>query len=245
LIDSANGKPERLWSARDLLIAVPIVGTILAVTYDVGFFLGLDISLFTLFSLPEHIVFALQAIPIVFFLAVLVAAAIAGRLHGERTGAAVVARILGAASEESVEARLDTEMRRIRRNVFWTAVGLGLLGIVMALGGAYFYASIFGLCILMGLGDHFLPEQYHPSKRLPWSMSFCVFVMSFTLGLQNARDVWAQRSPTESILLAGQSNGTSGRLIRSGDRGLLFFDPAKKAISFILWNDVKGIQTLR
>jgi hypothetical protein len=46
------------------LVVVPIFASSLALCYDVGFFIGLDIRFFSFFSLSEHIVFALQTIPI-------------------------------------------------------------------------------------------------------------------------------------------------------------------------------------
>jgi hypothetical protein len=37
---------------------------LLAVTFDVGFFYAIEINFFTLFSLSEHVLFALQALPV-------------------------------------------------------------------------------------------------------------------------------------------------------------------------------------
>ena len=54
------GEIFKIWS-----VVVPLIATTLAVTFDVGYFYGLDINYFTFFSLSEHIVFALQALPIV------------------------------------------------------------------------------------------------------------------------------------------------------------------------------------
>src|SRR5450631_341379 len=51
-------------SIKELAIFVPIFGTAISITYDVGFFWGLDINYFTLFSLTEHIVVALEAMPV-------------------------------------------------------------------------------------------------------------------------------------------------------------------------------------
>ena len=48
---------------KELIAAVPIVVSVLAVTYDIGFFLETDFSFFSLFSLTEHITFALEAVP--------------------------------------------------------------------------------------------------------------------------------------------------------------------------------------
>jgi hypothetical protein len=38
----------------------------LGVSYNVGYFIALDIYLFPLFSLADHTLFALQALPLVF-----------------------------------------------------------------------------------------------------------------------------------------------------------------------------------
>ena len=55
---------------KELVVAVPLVGTALAVCFDVGFFWGLDISYFTFFSIVEHALFALQAIPVALLISI-------------------------------------------------------------------------------------------------------------------------------------------------------------------------------
>src|SRR4051812_23785803 len=57
------------FSAKDFFVLIPLVGTTLAALYEVGFFYGIGISYFTLFSLSEHIVFALTALPLALGLA--------------------------------------------------------------------------------------------------------------------------------------------------------------------------------
>jgi hypothetical protein len=49
---------------KDLLITLPILGTALAVTYDVGYFYALDINMFTVFTAAEHITFAMEVLPL-------------------------------------------------------------------------------------------------------------------------------------------------------------------------------------
>ena len=58
-----NGLPDTL---KDFLIPLPIFGTFAAVVFDVGYFYGIDINLFTLFTLSEHILFSIEALPFVF-----------------------------------------------------------------------------------------------------------------------------------------------------------------------------------
>jgi hypothetical protein len=49
--------------SKDISVVVPFLGTTLAVAYDVGYFSSFNINFFSFFTLSEHIVFALQALP--------------------------------------------------------------------------------------------------------------------------------------------------------------------------------------
>jgi hypothetical protein len=49
---------------RELLVILPLAGSAIAITYDVGYFSALDINYFTMFSVSEHIVFAFEALPL-------------------------------------------------------------------------------------------------------------------------------------------------------------------------------------
>jgi len=55
------------WNEKHLAY-VTLFATAIAITYDVGYFYAIKSSFFTLFSLSEHIVFALQALPLAFLL---------------------------------------------------------------------------------------------------------------------------------------------------------------------------------
>jgi hypothetical protein len=59
-----SGRPAD--SYKDYLAVVPLLLTSGALTFDVGYFAGVDINFFTLFSLSEHVLFALEALPLVF-----------------------------------------------------------------------------------------------------------------------------------------------------------------------------------
>jgi hypothetical protein len=50
----------------------PLIAATIAVSFDVGCFYAIDISFFTLFSLSEHIVFALEALPIALIILLLI-----------------------------------------------------------------------------------------------------------------------------------------------------------------------------
>jgi hypothetical protein len=56
--------PGPEWSWKDLIPLVPIVAGAFAFAYVVGYFLAFDIAWFPFFTLSEHVVFALRALPI-------------------------------------------------------------------------------------------------------------------------------------------------------------------------------------
>ena len=55
---------EKEWSLNELAVVVPIAATGFAFAFVVGYFLAFDIAWFPFFSLSEHVVFALRALPI-------------------------------------------------------------------------------------------------------------------------------------------------------------------------------------
>ena len=61
---SPKGSTSLGLKPQELIGLVPIVASGFAVAYNVGYFLAYDISWLPFFSLPEHIVFALRALPI-------------------------------------------------------------------------------------------------------------------------------------------------------------------------------------
>jgi hypothetical protein len=240
-----EAKQDRL-SVKELLVVLPVLGTTLAVTYDVGFFYGLDIAYFTLFSLAEHVVFALQALPFAFGAALIIPAAVIGtrigRWHGDAKGKEFLSQ---SPTIEQAQAKIKEIYRSFRRG---QVIFCGVVFLI-ALFGFAVKAYLLGACaVIMGLAaatDSMFPEGYTRREFFVAWFATGLVVASFFLGFQNARGVLEQSVPTHAITLTGQATDLRGRLIRSGDRGLLFFDPATKTTSFLMWSSVKRIQTVK
>jgi hypothetical protein len=62
-----NQQLKDLLPVEKLPILIPLGGSLLAVLFDAGYFWAVEINFFTLFTLSEHIVFAIQALPFVIF----------------------------------------------------------------------------------------------------------------------------------------------------------------------------------
>jgi hypothetical protein len=71
-------KPSSI-QVKDYIVVVPTLGTALAISWEVGSFLPIGGIAFGAFSLTEHLVFALQALPIGFIVALVASAVITMR----------------------------------------------------------------------------------------------------------------------------------------------------------------------
>jgi hypothetical protein len=61
--DKISHRAVEQWSLRDGLVLVPFLASALALTWEVGYFLKIGGGSFGLFTLSEHITFAIQALP--------------------------------------------------------------------------------------------------------------------------------------------------------------------------------------
>jgi hypothetical protein len=74
-------------------------------------------------------------------------------------------------------------------------------------------------------------------------------VLAYSLGLifgayaiGNADGTGILRVSRQQSLFTASSQ-MNGRVFRSGERGVLFYDPATKKMSFLLWSEVKRLET--
>jgi hypothetical protein len=139
---------------------------------------------------------------------------------------------------------LLTRAWRLRRTMVLTLICIAL-GIIALRRAEYFGGVILILVAAFGTSLHLLPAEFRRKEFFISWFAAGMIIASFVLGYQNARErlaagTWA----THIITMSRQTDDLRVRLIRSGDRGLLFFDPATKTINFVKWSDVKSIQSL-
>jgi hypothetical protein len=219
---------RKAWAAiKEWLVFLPILGSALAVTYDLGFFYGLDITYYTIFSLSEHIVFAFQFIPVA-FLGVIIACAIA------------IVFVRGAYSISS-EGFLKFE-RTLKNLLYFLAAVTLCTMIVSFLIGAYFFGaqSLFMaiiVVILLVRRQMTVPTAILLVLTMEASSIFCV-------GAQEAGFAKQDSEVHDTITLTDGATNLRGRLIRSGDRGVLFLDVDAKHLSLVPWRDIKRIESV-
>ena len=220
--------------SKDWIILVPLFGSGLAVIYDVGFFSGLNLSFFTFFSLAEHIVFALTILPT----SILATVIMAGLIY--------LTSLYGRKHEE----------RKKPRYQLYSSVGSGVLifGVILILKYYFFGApSVLFTAVIVVLAGVTIGITVSRTLIAKVILGICfvtVFFYSsglffaFSLTERNPRSL-EKYSPAkfryiESIELnSGQK--VHARILRSGDRGILYFNPELNYVAFIQWQKVAKI----
>ena len=94
---------------KEFLVLLPVVGSAIAISYDVGYFHALDINLFTVFTISEHITFALEIIPLAILATVALTIVPIVWHKARRTGPAELAGVTGKAPVMTIWSKPQTE----------------------------------------------------------------------------------------------------------------------------------------
>jgi hypothetical protein len=211
--DRMTDEKESAFSIKDLITVAPVFGIVLAALYDWGYFASVDSSLFTLFSWSDHIVFALEAL----FPAILIVS------------------ILGWSLSKFTFAAPLNQQRRTR--LWFLVILFGLCMVLSILGKGYLVVVFWVLMGLITLIAIFF-RIWLSGIILAYSLG--LLFGAYTIGYNNA--LMALGLPAQQSLFTTSSQ-MHGRIFRSGERGLLFFDQATRTMSFLLWSEVKRVQS--
>jgi hypothetical protein len=201
------------FSIKDLITVVPVAAIILAAMYDFGFFAAVDASLFSLFSWSDHVVFALESV----FPAIVIVSALGWSLS---------------------KFTFDAPMNQQPRTRLWFLVVLfGLLTVTSLLITAWGSAMFWGLMFLITLIAMFVKVSL---SGIVLAYSLGLVFGAFALGNESGHAALHVRSEQS---LVTTNNEVQGRVFRSGERGVAFYDRTTKKVSFLLWGEVKRLET--
>jgi hypothetical protein len=219
------------WQLKDAVLFIPAAATLLAVSYDVGYFLEIDLQFFTFFSLGEHIVFALMALPLVLVLLFVTLLGIA------------LAQALTGWADRIFPTKPQSEPPNWKAPAIWIVLFVGLIIIALLVGVLIYLviatqvgaplvgAVVFGLCII----------AVRTQSLFVWVLvAMGVFVVAFVLGSDFSR-IHRAGGKANNLIVDGQ--GVRGQIVRSGERGVLFYDSEAKAYRMVRWADLKEIST--
>lgn len=218
----------------DYLIYLPAMGSILAVSCDVGYFYAVNINFYTLFSLSDHILFSLQYFP----LALVAVCGMALVMLVALRSLIFIGRSIIDGDENG---QLSTAHRRSRLKLT-----LVLLVLAIISNGTLLYfdrsittiitVSTFSLPVVFYL---IAPNLASGPQFLFLAYLIVALAMSFTFGLTLGEASKESKKFTSAIETS--KNLLNVRFLRSGEKGVLFVEEQTKRISFLVWSEVKGI----
>jgi len=214
---------------KDFLVLIPLLGTGLAMTYDVGFFSGFNIQYFTFFTLSEHIVFALEVLP-------------TALLGAFGLGLIIYfVRRRGTSSDA--------------RGIFAFIGGGALTSLICAVVFIHFGASV-ATSIGLSIGSVFLLFTAILPSLMGRLLSGCAsaVIAAYFIGHATADKylypnagplkILGRLSTSITTTIETKSDGAvEARLLRSGDRGVLFYNEKTKQVTLLRWDEIKQINT--
>jgi hypothetical protein len=215
---------------------VPLIGTTIAVAFDVGYFYGVGINYFTIFSLTEHIGFSLEAIP--FALAILVALLLLEALSDlliDRSLRRAASKLDELSSNDQKKAYLSK--RRIGRRLLtltFFAAGLSYLWFDTSYRAFVLLSTMFVTILVLWTA----PNRWYSSQpTFLFLVGTCAAVL---LGDWIGSGYISRASNSDTITLKS-GEVVAVKLIRAGERGVLFAKPELRSVEFYQWESIKAI----
>jgi hypothetical protein len=203
----------------------------LAVSFDVGFFYGIDIDIFTFFSLSEHILFSIQWLPlslVLFFVGVIVTASI----WFQATLPMKFAKNLIFIRYRYAVALASFSICVIFLYYVYTKYELVNFVIVFT------YATI---CLIVA-EVVVSPRVSYATKATIVAMSVYILVLGAAFGLGFGfgwfRSHENNRFNDKIITKDGEE---LGRIIRAGEKGILYLSAPNNKKVFIKWEELKEV----
>jgi hypothetical protein len=233
-----------------LTVVTPLFASSIAIIYDVGFFFGLDIGFFTFFTFSEHLVFALQAIPFALPTALGILGFIAITWFGyhkvTRDGieAGEKAKPMTEAEREAWLVKLRKQVARIKMFDPWVKTAFTLFAILLIALGSYTSGFLIFVSQLVSGLVYPVENLKSPTVRVSLMMIGIggAWVAAFLVGFERSQAILTSKVPTETIFV--EAKEIPAKLIRGGDRGVLFLSLESKKLNFLRWEAIKKIESL-
>jgi hypothetical protein len=191
----------------------------LALTWEVGYFVAIRGGAFALFNIAEHLTFALQALPI----ALLV------------TSAGLVGLVRGGVAYRHPSSMIIVLLTMGAISVVW-----------------YFFSTMdFSLIILIFVAllpylmVSFVPRRLLINPMFIYGGALVTFFAAILIGYAEARLQIFSPRPLNSIKFGEKGKDTETemkvRILRTGERGILYFDPATQTFGLLPWDYVKRV----
>lgn len=227
---------------------VPLVGTLVAISFDVGYFYGVGINYFTFFSLTEHVLFSFEALPYALLMLPFCLFAFALADRPLKSADKEVTRIEGLTLEE-IGKRLEmlrAELATLKRS---RLIRRALLLAATILYVAYlWHQEYYRLAIWITVFDAMLTLRWI-NKTGWYAEDITALLVSCVVGTlllgEHFGTSFVTKAATQDTLFLKSGDQVEANIIRAGERGVLLSLPSKTTVNFLPWEDIKSVSQQR
>jgi hypothetical protein len=208
---------------KEALLVLPLFASALAVSFEIGSFIPISSAAFSYFSLAEHLSFATSGLPIAIMLS---------------SSSAIYWMLLPIMAD-----RLARRKRTISAAGFIRLI-VFVLGAVWTVGGVYFrFASftLMGVAVMAGCAATFLPVHKMSRSAAAVAIASFALILAIELGVDTTRTTLNDLNPTPAATVEFNDKFAKLIVLRSGEKGVLFYDPKLGTFSFEKWDEIKKI----
>jgi hypothetical protein len=217
---------------RPYLASAPFILAAIAISFDVGSFYAVDINSFTFFSLSEHILFALEALPIAMVILLV-----------------IIVMLPAAQSRFQLKPRVQQPLKGFSKLIVIFCMVTVLIALTAFVLFAFYQiwktspvfvlAFIFFVLPVIGV---FIIDPRFTQLYLILSAGFLCIAVSFSFGFAFSTGLLINSQQLTTLNLKNKPT-LNGRIIRSGERGILFYERQVNVARFIPWETIETIET--
>ena len=212
---------------KDYLLLVPTLATGLAIIYELGSFYPLGTVAFSLFSITDHLLWALQMLP---YSLIVVGGSIIAIVVYE----AIHSTAKGSSLEKTSSPETKSRARRYLSKLLNFCIGVAFLAYgVHDRSGTLIVIGIFGLAIFC------TPKSPKLKPAVMMAAALFVVCVVFALGFDGTRRALNGTTPARFEFSGGDVRNLV--LVRSGDHALLLFDRDLQQFMFVKLDELKRI----
>jgi hypothetical protein len=209
----------------------PLIAVIIATSFDVGCFYAIDISLFTLFSLSEHILFALEALPLAIAILLMIAVFLPAMLSRFKPG------------QPSSPPPLSWWQKLLFIIIVCGPFVIFLGYIIYDIWRTNPLILLALAFLLLPIVGSFIIDPKFKGLYVSVAALLICLTLSFSFGVAFGVGILTNLQPVTTVKLANEQATINGRIVRSGERGVLVYEREANLMRFIPWEKISSIET--
>jgi hypothetical protein len=221
------------WTVKEFLVALPVLGSALAITFDVGYFTALDINYFNIFSISEHITFALEVLPTALGISILTIVVPMTAQYGRDH----------ARAHAEKERQIGKSIPFYKQGIFWFTVVWLIWNLFLIWRWPSYFLGVIAVAFVIAIALTTLIPKYFIRPPVLAATAIVVSLgVAFAIGLDAA--ISYRKSVVFPSAVTTVDGEMKAKIVRSGERGLLFYEESSNRLVLLPWREIKRVTTV-